>query len=107
MVFVHPVADTAFMNAVAVHPTTPRRLAEIKRLVELGEYCVDPYEVADAMIRRAESELEAGRRLRSRAQNECSYPASSPSESVKATPGGPSSTVPIQLIGAWPVGHAV
>lgn len=91
------------MNGVAPHPRTPR-LAEIKRLVELGKYEVDPYKVADAMIRRAEREVETGRRLHS--ENECSYPKSSPSASVKTAPGCPSTTLPIQLRAAVPVGQA-
>jgi len=91
------------MNVVASHPTRRRTLAEIKRLVELGEYRVDPYEVADAMIRWAERE---GHGLRPRAQNECSYPVSSPSASLKTSPGRPSTTVPIQLSSALAVGQA-
>lgn len=93
------------MNGVAPHPTTGR-LAEIKRLVALGEYRIDPYEVADAMIRRAESELQIGPRFRPRAHRKCSYPKSSPSESVNTTPGSPSTTAPIQLTGALAVGQA-
>ena len=91
------------MNGVAPHPTT-RRLAEIKRLVALGEYRIDPYEVADAMIWRAEQEIRIGRDRR--AQNECSYPESSPSASLKTAPGCPSTTVPIQVRAALPVGQA-
>jgi Anti-sigma-28 factor, FlgM len=95
------------MNGVAPIPTR-NRVAEIKRLVELGEYQVDPYVVADAMIRRAEREIEAvrGRALGSFAQNACSYPASSPSASMKLTPGRPSTTAPIQAREALAVGQA-
>lgn len=100
-----PSVDTAYMNGVAPHPMTPR-LAEIKRLVELGEYQVDPYEIADAMIRWAEREVESSRRLGAGAQNECSYPDSSSSASVKATPGCPSTTAPIQFRGTLPIGQA-
>lgn len=96
-------ADTDSMNGVAPHPT-PRRLAEIKRLVALGEYRIDPYLVADAMIYRAEREIQSS--LDRRAQKECSYPESSPSASRKTTPGRPSTTAPIQLRGALPVGQA-
>lgn len=91
------------MNAVAQHNITPR-LAEIKRLVELGEYEVDAYAVADAMIHRAEREIESARRFRP--QNECSYPERSPSTSMKTASGRPSTTLPIQLRAAMPVGQA-
>src|SRR5947209_36711 len=96
-------ADTAYMNLVAQSHMTPR-LAEIKRLVALGEYKVDPYEIADAMIRRAEREIETARRFDP--QKECSYPESSPSASVKTAAGRPSTTPPIQLRAAVPVGQA-
>ncbi len=58
--------------------------AVVKRLIERGEYRVDATAVADAMMRRL-------------AQNECSYPASGPAASANTTPGGPSSTHPIQV----------
>jgi len=103
VVVVHFDADTGLMNGVAPHPTT-RRLAEITRLVALGEYRIDPYEVADAMICRAEREIQIGRDRR--AQNECSYPESSLSASLKTTSGCPSTTAPIQVRTALPVGQA-
>lgn len=99
-------ADTANMNGVAPIPTR-HRVAEIKRLVELGAYQVDPHAVADAMIRRAEREIETLRtRAASTAQNACSYPDSSPSASTKLTPGRPSTTAPIQVRAALAVGQA-
>jgi len=57
--------------------------ATLKDQIQKGEYEVDPTAVADALLRRL--------------QNECSYPASGPSASTNATPGGPSTTDPIQL----------
>lgn len=101
-------ADTEHMNGVASTATIAHKVAEIKRLVELGEYKVDPYEVADAMIRWAEREVDAVDRRgpRSPAQNECSYPKSPISASVKVTPGCPSTTVPIHVRELLGVGQA-
>jgi|GEM_PF-5691843 len=84
------------------------RVKEIRRLVALGQYRIDPHAVAEAMIRWAERETGAlaGRKFGARPQNECSYPASSPSASVNVTPGGPSTTAPIQLSDALPLGQA-
>lgn len=95
------------MNGVAPNATIPHKVAEIKRLVELGQYVVDPYEVADAMMRWAEREFDADRQgLRSRPQNTCSNPRSSRSTSVKVTPACPSDTPPIQVRDMWAVGQA-
>jgi hypothetical protein len=100
-------ADIPTMNGVAPNATIPHKLAEIKRLVELGQYRVDPYEVADAMMRWAEREFDVDRRgVRSRSQNTCSKPISSRSTSVKVTPACPSATTPIQVRAAWAVGQA-
>lgn len=96
------------MNGVAPHETLSRKVAEIKRLVELGQYRVDPYDVADAMMRWAEREFEGvdRRGFRSRAQNKCSNPSSSRSTSVTITPAGPSTTAPIQVRPALVIGQA-
>ena len=56
----------------------------LKRQIERGQYRVDTTAVADAIMRRL-------------AQNECSYPASGPAASANTTPGGPSTTDPIQV----------
>lgn len=87
---------------------SPKKVTEIKRQLENGEYRIDPYAIADAMIRWAELEVEsAGRRVpRARAQSECSNPESSPAASVNVAPAGPSSTVPITLRPAIVVGQA-
>jgi hypothetical protein len=60
--------------------------AELKQLIDKGEYEVDPVAVADAMLRRLRAP-----------QNECSNPDSSPSASVNTTPGGPSTTKPTHV----------
>ncbi len=108
MVRGHAVADTAHMNAVTPNATAPQKVAELKRLIGLGQYQVDPYEIADAMLRWAEREVDsvARRRFRSPAQNECSYPRSSRSVSVKVTPAGPSTTAPIHVNEALLVSQA-
>jgi Anti-sigma-28 factor, FlgM len=87
---------------------SPDKVTEIKRQIESGQYRVDPYAIADAMIRWCQLEIEsAGRRVpRARAQNECSKPERSPAASVKTTPEGPSTTVPIQVRAAVVVGQA-
>ena len=104
---VRTAADTPTMNGVAPNATIPHKLAEIKRLVELGQYRVDPYEVADAMMRWAEREFDVDRRgVRVRGQNSCSKPASSRATSVKVTSARPSATAPIQVNSAWAVGQA-
>jgi len=101
-------ADTQPMNGVAPIAPSAHKVAEIKRLIELGQYQVDPRLVADAMIRRAEREIDAldSRGPRSPAQNTCSYPASSKSASVKVTPGSPSTTVPTHVRELVAVGQA-
>jgi hypothetical protein len=60
--------------------------ATLRDKIAKGQYQVDPTAVADAFLRRA------------LAQNECSYPASSPSASANTTPGGPSITDPTQVM---------
>jgi hypothetical protein len=69
--------------------------AELKQQIEKGEYQVDPVAVADAMLRRLREREE--QREQGFAQNECSYPDSSPSASVNTTPGGPSTTKPTHV----------
>ncbi len=58
--------------------------AVLKEQIAKGEYRVDTTAVADALLRRL--------------QNVCSYPVSGPSASVYTTPGGPSTTDPIQVM---------
>jgi Anti-sigma-28 factor, FlgM len=95
------------MNGLA-NAVNPGKVSEIKRQLESGQYRIDPYAIADAMIRWAELELEsAGRRVpRARSQNECSKPEGSLGASVKTAPGGPARTAPIRLRAAIVLGHA-
>jgi hypothetical protein len=67
----------------------------IKQLVQDDRYRVDPYVVADAILRRLVMRDEPWMAVG--AQNECSKPVSSPSPSTKQTPGSPSTTDPIQV----------
>ena len=90
------LTDTLAMNQLAGDAMNPK-VTEIKRQLETGQYRIDPYTIADAMIRWAEVEMESGGRHtpRARAQKECSNPESSSSLSMKMAPAGPSTTVPI------------
>ncbi len=87
------------------------KVPTIKRLLESGEYRVDPYATADAILRRRRLWREVdllGRptpRLGCRdAQSECSYPDSSRPLSMKATPTGPALAHPIMVSSASAVG---
>ena len=87
---------------------SPHKVNEIKRQIESGQYRVDPYAVADAMIRWCQLDIDsAGRRVpRARAQNECSKPVRSPAASANTASAGPSTTVPIKLREAIVIGQA-
>jgi hypothetical protein len=84
------------------------KVTEIKQQLERGQYRIDHYAIADAMIRWAELEFDsAGRRVpRGRVQNACSNPVRSRGASVKTAVGGPSRTVPTRLRAAILIGHA-
>jgi hypothetical protein len=71
-------------------------MSAIKQRVETGQYHVDTYLVADAIINRMVGALALPASLL-HSQNECSKPASSSSASRNDTPGGPSTTDPIQV----------
>jgi hypothetical protein len=71
------------------------KMDSIKTQVETGQYRVDPHAIADAIIGWfATRPRKPGRGLD--AQNECSKPDRGSSASVNSTPGGPSTTDPIQ-----------
>jgi hypothetical protein len=65
-----------------------QHMRTLRELVQDDRYSVDPYVVADAILRRV---------TLGSAQNECSKPASSASASMNQTPGSPSTTNPIQV----------
>jgi hypothetical protein len=81
------------------------KMDSIKTQVETGQYRVDPHAIADAIIGWFSAPQRRPRRGRG-AQNECSKPDNGSSASVNATPGGPSTTDPIQakpLFGGGPL----
>ena len=79
------------------------KVLRIRELVDRGQYRIDPYVIADAIIRRAGLGPEV--RLIPFAQNECSKPASGPSAPAKMTAAGPSTTDPIQVRPAFAAGE--
>ena len=89
------VAD-GFRGKAGVMDEREMRLTDLKQQVTSGDYRIEPYAVADAIIRRlCESpsrEPTPGRRR----QSECSNPVGdgSPSASRKTTSGEPSTTRP-------------
>ena len=72
-----------------------QRVSEIKQRIRQGEYTVDPRAVADAILRRHVDFASQWD------QKECSYPDRSPDAPMKATPGGPRRTRPIQVTAGW------
>jgi Anti-sigma-28 factor, FlgM len=69
------------------------KVAELKQRIEQGDYVVDPTAVADAIVRRLRELAQA----RLRAQNECSYPASSSVASTNEIAAAPSTTSPTRV----------
>lgn len=81
-------------EANRMHTQREARLSMLRAQIAQGEYRVDPYDIADAILRRVRMvETDANRPN----QNVCSYPASGPSTTPKTTPGGPSMTHPTQV----------
>ena len=79
-------------------PRTMRKnqhMLTIKQLVQDDRYRIDPYAVADAILRRVRMQEAGG--MPFGAQNRCWNPDSSPSASTKQTPGSPCTTDPIQI----------
>ena len=105
--FIRPLTDTVAMNELVGDEMGPQRLDEIKRLVAHGEYRIDPHQIAEAMIRWAQFELDpAIRRDRREPQNVCSKPDIPSSASVKNAAAGPSVTDPIHVRLALALGQA-
>lgn len=78
-----------------MHTEREVRLAMLRTQIARGDYQVDNYAVADAILRRVgdRNRAQAGAR-----QNVCSYPPSGPSASGKTTPGVASVTRPIHVM---------
>lgn len=72
------------------------QVLRIRQLLDRGQYRIDPYAIADAIIRWAGLAHELPPPPRGR-QNECSNPRSGPSAPAKTTSEGPSATDPIQV----------
>lgn len=81
----------------------PDRVLRIKQLLELGQYRIDPYAIADAIIRWAGLAHEIP--PPPVAQNKWSKPASEPSAPAKLTSASPSTTDPIQVRPAFAAGE--
>jgi hypothetical protein len=67
----------------------------LKQMVRDDRYRVDPYMVADAILRRAQMRDETW--MGQGDQNECSNPSSTPSSPSTRNPGDPSATDPIRV----------
>jgi hypothetical protein len=80
------------------------KVLRIKQQLESDQYRIDPYLIADAIIRWAGLSHEVPMPPRER-QNECSNPSSGPSAPAKMTSGGPSITEPIQVRPALALGE--
>lgn len=74
-----------------MHTEREARLSMLRGEIARGEYRVDPYAIADAILYRAMRGMSHPAQA---PQKECSYPVSAPSASVKTTPVGPSTTRP-------------
>lgn len=70
------------------------KVLRIKQLLETGEYRIDPYAVADAIIRWADLGEE---RPPAAPQRECSKASSVASVSTKTASAGPATTEPIRV----------
>ena len=81
----------------------PERVVRIRQLLDRGQYRIDPYAIADAIMRWAGLAPELERPPF--AQNECSKPASGPSAPANTTSAGPSTTDPIQVRAAFAGGE--
>ncbi len=75
------------LGAIRMDENQEMSMRDIQEKVAMGEYQVDPAAVADAIVRRLRDYVR------------CSYPDKLARESMKATPGSPSSTRPIHEMG--------
>jgi hypothetical protein len=73
------------------------KVTKIKYLLETGQYRIDPYVIADAIISWAEVCPVEAAGFGDTPQNECSNPESSRSASVKTAPVAPPTTAPIKV----------
>lgn len=80
------------------------RVLRIKQLLEAGQYSIDPYAIADAIIRWAGLAQEVPMPPRE-PQNVCSKPSNGSSAPTKMVAAGPSTTEPIQVRPAFAGGE--
>ncbi len=76
-------------------PAKHEKVKRLRELIDRGQYRIDPYVIADAIIRWAALEPQTEPTVL--AQKECSKPASGPSAPAKTASTGPSTTDPIQV----------
>jgi predicted transcriptional regulator len=88
-------ADLPVSKGLLMDEETDTRLSQLQQRIDRGDYRIEPGAIADVILRRLRE--RAAKRAWGEAQTECSYPARGRSESVKATPGGPATTWPIQV----------
>jgi Anti-sigma-28 factor, FlgM len=81
----------------------PDKVLTIKQLLERGQYRVDPYAIADAIIRWAGLTHEVPPPPAS--QKEWSKPANGPSAPKKLSSAAPAKTDPIQVRPAFAAGE--
>lgn len=72
----------------------PQIMDKLKTQVESGQYRLDPPAIADAIIRWFATRRGGGQ---GGPQNEWANPERGPGPSTNSTPGGPSTTDPIQV----------
>ncbi len=77
------------------------KVTEIKLRIERGEYRVDEFAVADAVLARLRVERRVARERRERDQTRCSYPERPEGASSQVNPSPPASTRPIQVMPPW------
>jgi hypothetical protein len=83
-----------------------RKISDIRRQIERGQYRVDEQAVAEALIGRLRRRaLEVQQRPDVGSQSRCSYPDSAPQAPSKLTPAAPRVTRPIQVIPPWAARH--
>lgn len=90
-------------NGVADDAMKREQISRLRELLERGQYRIDAYAIADAMIRWAGLGPELG--LAPFDQKQCSKPDNGPSAPAKTAPTGPSATDPIQVRPAFAAGE--
>jgi hypothetical protein len=98
-----PLPITNHANGLVGDAMKSEQVRRIKQLLEGGQYRIDPYVIADAIIRWAGLSHELP--PPPTAQKSCSKPAGGGSASVNTAAAGPASTDPIQVKPAFAGGE--